>query len=85
MAAAGLLSLQARGEYDSPAAKGSAEWLNLQKRIGGRHFYYTAYYYSQAMQKRGGQSARTARNIIETALLKKQQKNGSWNGSYGPV
>ena len=85
MAAAGLLSLQVCGEYDSPEAKGSAEWLNSQNGVGGRHFYYTTYYYSQAMQKRGGQSARTARKIVETALLNKQQENGSWNGSYGPI
>ena len=65
MAAAGLLSLQACGEYDTLAAKGSAEWLNSQKGIGGRHFIYTAYYYFKAMQKRRGQSTRVTCKIIK--------------------
>ena len=65
MVAAGLFSLQACGEYDSPAAKGSAEWLNSQKGIGGRHFYYFAFPYSKAMQKRRGQSARVSCKIIK--------------------
>jgi hypothetical protein len=85
MAAAGLLSLQVCGEYDSPEAKGSAEWLSSQNVIGGGHFYYSTYYYSQAMQKQGKVMAKKAREIVEKALLKKQQKNGSWNGNYGPV
>ena len=85
MAAAGLLSLQVCGEYDSPEANGSAEWLNSQNGIGGGHFYYSAYYYSQAMQKRGGDVATKAREVVEKVLLKKQGGNGSWSGNYGPV
>ena len=85
MAAAGLLSLQVCGEYDSPEANGSAEWLSRQNAIGGGHFYYSIYYYSQAMQKRGGDVATKAREVVEKALLNKQQKNGSWSGNYGPI
>ena len=85
MAAAGLLSLQVCGEYDSPEAKGSAEWLSSHKRIGGGHFYYSTYYYSQAMQKRGGDAARKALEIVEKALLKKQGENGSWSGGHGHI
>jgi len=85
MAAAGLLSLQVCGEYDSPEAKGSAEWLSLQNRIGGGHFYYSTYYYSQAMQKHGKKMAKKAREIVEKALLKKQLENGSWSGGHGPI
>jgi len=85
MAAAGLLSLQVCGEYDSPEANGSAEWLSSQNDIGGGHFYYSAYYYSQAMQKRGGDVATKAREVVEKVLLKKQGGNGSWSGNYGPV
>ena len=85
MAAAGLLSLQVCGEYDSPEANGSAEWLSSQNGIGGGHFYYSAYYYSQAMQKRGGDVAKKAREVVEKVLLKKQVENGSWSGNYGPI
>ena len=85
MAAAGLLSLQVCGEHDSQEAKGSAEWLSSQNVIGGGHFYYSTYYYSQAMQKQGKVMAKKAREIVEKALLKKQQKNGSWSGGHGPI
>ena len=85
MAAAGLLSLQICGEYDSPEANGSAEWLSRQNAIGGGHFYYSIYYYSQAMQKRGGDVATKAREIVEKSLLKKQGKNGSWSGNHGSI
>ena len=85
MASAGLLSLQVCGEYDSPEANGSAEWLSKLNAIGGGHFYYSIYYYSQAMQKRGGNVARKAREVVEKALLKKQGENGSWKGNHGPI
>ena len=85
MAAAGLLSLQVCGEYDSPEANGSAQWLSSQNGIGGGHFYYSTYYYSQAMQKRGGDVATKAREVVEKVLLKKQGGNGSWSGSHGPI
>jgi len=84
MAAAGLLSLQICGEYDSPEANGSAEWLSKQNAIGG-HFYYSTYYYSQAMQKRGGNVATKAREVVEKSLLEKPKENGSWNGRHGPI
>ena len=85
MAAAGLLSLQVCGEYDSPEANGSAEWLSKQNVVGGGYFYYSIYYYSQAMQKRGGDVATKAREFVEKSLLKKQKKNGSWSGGHGPI
>ncbi len=50
MAAAGLLSLQVCGAYESPEAKGSTDWLKERKlEYGTEWFFYGTYYYAQGM------------------------------------
>ena len=83
-AAAGLLALQVCGEHDAPELTGSAEWLREQAvTVDERYFYYGTYYYSQAMQKRGGDYGAIARQITEKLLLSQQDRDGSWQGRDG--
>ena len=85
MAAAGLLSLQVCGEYDSLEARGSVNWLREQNIGKNRsYFYYGTYYYSQGMRKREKAVAEKARQMVEDALLKRQE-GGTWKGGHGPV
>jgi len=83
-AAAGLLALQVCGQYDAPESVGSAEWLR-ERKIGydEKWFFYGTYYYSQAMQKRGGEYAALARQTTERMLLSAQNADGSWTGADG--
>jgi hypothetical protein len=84
MAAAGLLSLQVCGEYESLEVKGSADWLKEQKLDFNREwFFYGTYYYAQGMFQRGGEHATHARKLVEEILLPQQQADGSWLGRHG--
>ena len=84
MAAAGLLSLQVCGAYDSPEVKGSADWLKEKKiEYGGEWYFYGTYYYAQGMYQRGGEYATNARKLVEEMLLTKQGPDGSWQGQSG--
>jgi hypothetical protein len=84
MAAAGLLSLQVCGAYDSLEAKGSADWLKEKKvEYGGEWFFYGTYYYAQGMFQRGGDYSTHARKLVEELLLPKQGPDGSWQGQSG--
>jgi len=83
-AAAGLLALQACGEYEAPEVIGSAEWLRAHRLdFDERWFFYGTYYYAQGMQKRGGEYASMARQQVERILLANQSEDGSWNGADG--
>jgi hypothetical protein len=84
MAAAGLLSMQVCGAYDSPEVQGSAEWLKEKKvEYGGEWWFYGTYYYAQGMFQRGGDFAELARKKVEETLLPKQGPDGSWQGQHG--
>lgn len=83
MTAAGLLSMQVSGEYESPFVHGSADWL-LEHPPSKSHkfFFYGTYYYSQGMYQRGGEHAKVAKKKVEDILLKEQSgKSGAWIGS----
>ena len=83
-AAAGLLSLQVCGEYDTPEVRGSTNWL-MNRPVNSKEqwFYYGTYYYAQGMQKREKHIADRARQITEDMLLKLQRADGSWEGMDG--
>jgi len=83
-AAAGLLSLQVCGEYDTAEVRGSTNWL-MNRNLNSKEqwFYYGTYYYSQGMQKREKHIADRARKLTEDVLLKLQRANGSWQGING--
>ncbi len=84
MAAAGMLSLQVAGEYESLEVKGSADWLKDKKLDYNQEwFFYGTYYYAQGMFQRGGDYATHARKLVEDLILPKQQPDGSWLGAHG--
>jgi hypothetical protein len=84
MAAAGLLSLQVCGAYDSFEVKGSADWLKDKKiEYGSEWYFYGTYYFAQGMFQRGGEYATYARKLVEEMLLPKQGPDGSWQGPDG--
>ncbi len=83
-AAAGLLSLQVCGEYDTPEVRGTTNWLvNRPVNSKEQWFYYGTYYYAQGMQKREKHIADRARQLTEDVLLKLQRADGSWEGKDG--
>ena len=64
-AAAGLLSLQVCGKYDSDEVKHSADWLlSYDLEYDDQWFFYGTYYYAQGMYQRGGQTAKKARRRV---------------------
>lgn len=77
--AAGLLSLQVCGQYDTPEVLGSANWLlKSPPEINEPWFFYGCYYYAQGMYQRGGDHAATARQKTEQTLIAAQSPDGSW-------
>ena len=90
----GLLILSLSGEYHSPEAKATADWL-LANGVGGgggrggfgwsSYFYYSSYYCSQAMFQAGGKYWRHWNSTMTPALIAMQQADGSWpaKGSAG--
>ena len=83
-AAAGLLSLQVCGEYDTAEVRGSTNWLANQPVDPRKQwFFYGTYYYAQGMQKREKRIADSARKKTEDVLLKLQSIDGSWRGGDG--
>jgi len=84
MAAAGLLSLQICGDYESPEVASSADWLKERKLEWNREwFFYGTYYYSQGMFQRGGDYAVHGRRAVEEIVLPKQGPDGSWRAQHG--
>jgi hypothetical protein len=84
MAAAGLLSLQVCGDYESPEVAASADWLKGRKlEWNSEWFFYGTYYYSQGMFQRGGDYAAHGRREVEAVILPKQAPDGSWLGQHG--
>ena len=84
MAAAGLLAMQVSGLHDAPEVAGATTWLREVPPVWeAGWFFYGTYYYAQAMHKRGGDTAREARERVEAALLGHQEPDGSWAGADG--
>ena len=84
MAAAGLLAMQVSGLHDAPEVAGATTWLREVPPVWeAGWFFYGTYYYAQAMHKRGGDTAREARDRVEAALLGHQEPDGSWAGADG--
>jgi hypothetical protein len=86
----GLRALQVCGGYENPVAIDTT--INLQgRRPGAIHFYYSTYYYAQALQLRDPDTAREAYQTVANLLLPLQRADGSWMGGgsgesdLGPV
>lgn len=84
MTAAGLLSMQVCGEYDSPLVAGAADWLlEHPPKWKDRFASYGTYYYSQGMYQKGGEHSKVAQQLVQEMLLEKQAGNGSWLAENG--
>lgn len=82
--AEGLLALLVCGDYESDEVKGASERL-LKDGIkkDDRWFFYTTYYYAQAMYQRGGQFAEEGARSVADSLLPMQSREGWWEGAGG--
>ncbi len=84
MTAAGMLAIQICGEYDSPLVIAAERWLQAHPPTRDeRFFYYSMYYYSQAMHQRGESAAKDAEQKVHQLLLPLQREDGRWEASSG--
>ena len=84
MPAAGMLSMQLCGEYDSDEVKGAADTLYHTELDYNHHwFFYGTYYYAQGMYQAGGKFAKRARRQVESVMLRHQNQDGSWSSGGG--
>ena len=89
--AAGTISLQLCGLYDSPEVKDGIDgmWERYQKGIVkklDKHVFYFHYYAMQAMyQSRDTKKWRTWYPMACRILLGKQRKNGSFGDGRGAI
>lgn len=84
MTAAGMLAIQICGEYDSPLVLASERWLREHPPTKDeRFFYYSMYYYAQAMHQRGENTAQEAERRVHDLLLPMQREDGRWEAGSG--
>jgi hypothetical protein len=82
--AEGLLALLVCGDYESDEVKGASERLFKNGlKPDERWFYYTGYYYAQAMYQRGDKYAAEGKKVITNVLLPLQSQQGWWEGRGG--
>jgi len=82
----GILCLEVCGQHKSKEVMAAAESLLLKPlRHRGSHFYYGVYYCTVGMFKVGGKYWKATKANTHKMLLPSQQRDGSWNGSYGPI
>ena len=85
----GLLVLSLSGEYRSPEAKATADFLFGGGAAGdGGYFAYSCYYCSQAMFQAGGKYWQQWNDTMTPLIIGMQKSDGSWGetgDSGGPV
>lgn len=91
LTAAGVTTLYASGEYDSPIIKDALDYLdrelfsfNDQNSHGHYFFYYGHYYAVQAYYITGGSQWRRYFTEVKGRLLSMQRPDGSWPNDVGP-
>jgi squalene cyclase len=90
LTAAGITTLYAAGEYDSPVIRDALEYLS--DRLGqfngdwyGHYFFYYGHYYAvQAFYITGGPKWYRYFRATRQCLLKEQRADGSWRCDTGP-
>ncbi len=83
-----VLELSGKNLHHCPEALQAGSYLLKHPlKSSDEHFFYSAYYNSQAMFQLGGNYWRFYQPQMHQILLGYQQSNGSWIGSdgYGPV
>jgi len=86
MAGAGIVSLAMAGQHETPMARRTGRWLLSRpfdsKPKHGRkkeHFYYAAFYCSQAMFQLGGEYWRKFYPVTVQTFLANQKRDGQWS------
>lgn len=84
--AAGVASLYYAGIYEGDALEKGLNYLIRMRdnsQAGGGHYFYGQYYAAQAMYLAGGDYWKDWFPWIRDDLIKKQNKEGSWQSSHG--
>jgi prenyltransferase beta subunit len=87
--AAGVVALHSAGIYATPEVKKGIAYLLQHVPQGSarnrqdHYFFYGHYYAVQAMWHAGGEEWQKWYPAIRTALLARQDKDGSWRDAYG--
>ncbi len=90
LTAAGVTTLYAAGEYDSPIIRDALEYLDRQLATFNESnqdhyfFYYGHYYAVQAYYITGDPKWTKYFRTMKALLLSRQNKDGSWTCSTGP-
>jgi hypothetical protein len=91
LTAAGVTTLYAAGEYDSPIIRDALDYMDRELRsfndandYGHYFFYYGHYYAVQAYYITGGNQWRRYFTEVKGRLLDMQRADGSWPNETGP-
>ncbi|MFM1871711.1 MAG: hypothetical protein RL398_1133, partial [Planctomycetota bacterium] len=90
LTAAGVTTLYAAGEYDSPIIRDALEYMDRQVDSFNRDwqdhyfFFYGNYYAVQAYYITGDPKWTTYFRKVKTRLLDRQRRDGSWPCRVGP-
>ena len=91
LTAAGVTTLYAAGEYESPVIKDALDYMDRelfsfddQNDHGHYFFYYGHYYAVQAYYITGGPQWRRYFGEVKGRLLRMQRPDGSWPNEVGP-
>ncbi len=84
LTAAGVVSLQSAGKYDSPKVEKGVEWLwralRRENRMawGNYHYFYGHYYASQALYQSGWRNFKSYYNMLADQVVPNQKPDGHW-------
>jgi hypothetical protein len=91
LTAAGVTTLYAAGEYDSPIIRDALEFMDRElfsfdnDNDSGHYFFYYGHYYAvQAYYITGGNQWRRYFTEVKSRLLRMQRPDGSWPNDVGP-
>ena len=90
LTAAGVTTLYAAGEYDSPIIRDALDFMDRtgqafsNDNVGHYFFYYGHYYAVQAYYITGDPKWTKYFRMIKGMLLQQQRPNGSWPCTVGP-
>jgi hypothetical protein len=90
LTAAGVTTLYAAGEYDSPIIRDALDYMDRQLESfsadnGGHYFFFYGHYYAvQAYYITGDPKWTKYFKVIKRILLEQQRADGSWQCHTGP-
>ena len=89
ISAASIVSLTDMGEYDDPLIPNLLVFVDRHlsdiSNTSQGFWHYGHYYYAQVNYRRGGEVWENYRNRLFARLIREQNSNGSWHGSFGSV